>query len=198
MHKSVATTGFIARCLCFILVLSRSLDWGPPTVLSFVPKSWTPATYLQGEKMIVAVRSVKIPNNVANLKATQLKVFSAYDEDGYYDEEGGEDYDEEELTDEELAATMGEWDERIARFNTVHLTGRVGNNPEPRYFDDGKVVVNLNLATRCKYNGMERKALDIKPGEEETDWYGLEIWVSAQGHPALLLFVLHELMIRYC
>lgn len=82
----------------------------------------------------------------------------------------------EELSDEELAATMGEWDDQIARFNTVHLTGRIGNDPEPRYFDDGKVVVNLSLACKRKYHFLERKALGIQSGEEETDWYGLEIW----------------------
>ena len=63
-----------------------------------------------------------------------------------------------------------------ARYNTVHLTGRLGNDPEPRYFDDGKVVVNLSLACRRKYHGMERKLRKIQSGEEETDWYGLEIW----------------------
>ena len=84
--------------------------------------------------------------------------------------------DEDEVSDEELAATMGEWDDRIARFNTVHLTGRIGNDPEPRYFDDGKVVLNLSLATKRKYHSMERKAENIAFGEEETDWFGLEIW----------------------
>lgn len=71
---------------------------------------------------------------------------------------------------------MSEWDDKVARFNTVHLTGRIGNDPEPRYFDDGKVVVNLSLATRRKYHSMERKHFDIAWGNEETDWYGLEIW----------------------
>lgn len=77
---------------------------------------------------------------------------------------------------EELAASAGEWDERIAQFNRVVLVGRVGNDPDPRYFDDGKVVLNLSLAVRRKYHGLERKAYNIKSGEEETDWYGLEIW----------------------
>ncbi len=85
--------------------------------------------------------------------------------------------EEDELSDEELEASVGPWDEKIARFNTIQLTGRVGNSPEARYFDDGKVVVNLSLASRRKYHGMERKLNSIKMGEEETDWYGLEIWV---------------------
>jgi len=85
---------------------------------------------------------------------------------------------EPRLSDEELEAASGDWDEKVARFNTIHLTGRVGNDPEPRYLDNGKVVVNLSLATRRKYHSLERQAYDIKWGQEETDWYGLEIWGS--------------------
>lgn len=80
------------------------------------------------------------------------------------------------LTDEELEATLEDWDDTVPRFNTVHLTGRIGNDPDPRYFDDGKVVVNLSLASQRKYSNMERMVESIKSGEEETDWYGLEIW----------------------
>lgn len=94
------------------------------------------------------------------------------------DEQGGSagGQENEPLSDEELEATLEDWDNKIARFNTVHLVGRIGNDPEPRYFDDGKVVVNLSLACKRKYHNMERKALNIKSGDEETDWYGLEIW----------------------
>lgn len=84
--------------------------------------------------------------------------------------------DKDRSTDEELEAKLGDWDERVARFNTLHLVGRVGNNPEPRYFDDGNVVVNLSLACQRNYHYAERQANGIKSGEEETDWYGLEIW----------------------
>jgi hypothetical protein len=93
-------------------------------------------------------------------------------DDGDNDDDEGDD-----LTDEELEAMMGEWDERIARYNTVTLTGRIGNDPEPRYFDDGKVVVNISLASRQKYHGLERKVMNLRSGEEETQWFGLEIWV---------------------
>lgn len=86
------------------------------------------------------------------------------------------DSDDERASWEELAASAGEWDERIAQFNRVSMVGRVGNDPDPRYFPDGKVVLNLSLAVRRKYHGLERKAYNIKTGEEETDWYGLEIW----------------------
>jgi single-strand DNA-binding protein len=91
------------------------------------------------------------------------------------DSEDEED-EEEGLSDEELVATMGNFDEKIPRLNTIHLTGRVGNDPEPRYLDDGKVVVNLSLACRRKVHWEERQALGIVWGEEETDWYRLEIW----------------------
>jgi len=105
---------------------------------------------------------------------TYLQAFSADDED-YFD--GSDEVQGEALTDEELESSMGDWDDKIARFNTVHLTGRIGSDPEPRYFDDGKVVVNLSLANRRKYHFLERKVKNIKSGEEETDWNGLEIWV---------------------
>jgi Single-strand binding protein family len=101
-----------------------------------------------------------------------LDVFSNDEADNYMED----DFDE--LSDEELEATVGRWDEKIARFNSIQLTGRVGNTPEARYFDDGKVVVNLSLATQRKYHVMDRKLNNIKAGEEETDWYGLEVWVS--------------------
>ena len=52
----------------------------------------------------------------------------------------------------------------------------MGNIPEPKLFDDGNVVVNLSLAYKRKLRYAERKAKDIKSGEEETDWFGLEIW----------------------
>jgi single-strand DNA-binding protein len=87
-----------------------------------------------------------------------------------------DDDDDDRLSDEELSNTMQEWDNRIARFNTVHVTGRIGSDPEAKYFDDGKVVVNVSLASKRKYVGPERKALGIQSGDEETDWYALEIW----------------------
>ncbi|CAB9506071.1 Single-stranded DNA-binding protein [Seminavis robusta] len=84
--------------------------------------------------------------------------------------------DDNRLSDEDLEATLTPWDPLKPQFNTVHLTGRIGNDPEARYLDEGKVVVNLSLACRRKYHYMERQYLNIKSGDEETDWYGLEIW----------------------
>ena len=46
----------------------------------------------------------------------------------------------EVLSDEALEAAAGEWDPSIPQFNRITLTGRIGNDPDPRYFDDGKVV----------------------------------------------------------
>lgn len=108
-----------------------------------------------------------------------------------YGTSNDDDFEADELSDEELEANMGKWDERIARFNSIHLTGRVGNDPEPRYFDDGKVVVNLSLASKRKYHGMERKMKNIKSGEEATDWYGLEIWVRSVVQLSVLGFLVN-------
>ncbi|CAM9251085.1 unnamed protein product, partial [Hapterophycus canaliculatus] len=64
----------------------------------------------------------------------------------------------------------------IPRLNTVFLTGYLGQDPKPKYFDSGKVVLNLSLAVKREYHPIERKALGIVYGEEETDWFQLEMW----------------------
>ena len=96
------------------------------------------------------------------------------------DEHDDDDQDDQQqrVSDEELLAMAGPWDDRVPRFNTIHLTGRVGNDPEPRYFDDGKVVVNLSLAVKRKYHFLARKALGaaIAEQQDDTDWYALDIW----------------------
>lgn len=76
----------------------------------------------------------------------------------------------------ELEMLATPWDEHLPKINTVTLVGRVGNDPEPRYFDDGKVVLNLSLAVKRKYHPLERKVRNIRSGEEETDWWPLELW----------------------
>lgn len=104
------------------------------------------------------------------------------DSGSLYVEEGEADEDEMELSDEELLAASGGWDEKIARYNTISLTGRVGSITEPKYLEDGnKVVVNLSLASKRKYHNMERKFASMANSrdaidEDATDWYGLEIW----------------------
>jgi single-strand DNA-binding protein len=85
-----------------------------------------------------------------------------------------EDQNQLSIQDMEMLATP--FDEHLPKINVVTLVGRVGNDPEPRYFDDGKVVLNLSLAVKRKYHPLERKVRGIRSGEEETDWFPLEFW----------------------
>eukprot|EP00978_Attheya_sp_CCMP212_P002184 scaffold4473_cov55-Attheya_sp.AAC.2 len=85
--------------------------------------------------------------------------------------------EEEEMTAEALSDLSGPFADHIPKFNVVTLSGRVGNPQlEPKYFDDGKVVLSLSLAVKRKYHPLERRAYNIKSGDEETDWFALEIW----------------------
>jgi len=53
--------------------------------------------------------------------------------------------------------------------NVVTLAGRVGGDPDVKYFESGSVVCNLTLAVRRRSrNG------------DQPDWFNLEIW----GRPA--------------
>jgi len=52
--------------------------------------------------------------------------------------------------------------------NTIHLVGRVGQDPEVKYFESGSVLCKLNLA------------VNRPTKNKETDWFELEIW----GKPA--------------
>ncbi len=45
-----------------------------------------------------------------------------------------------------------------------------------RFFDNGNCVANMNLAVKRQYHPLERKARGIKYGDEETDWFRLEVW----------------------
>jgi len=87
-----------------------------------------------------------------------------------------EKVDEPTMTLEELEELATPYDEHLPKINTVTLVGRAGNDPEPRYFDDGKVVLNLSLAVKRKYHALERKVREIRSGDEETDWFALEFW----------------------
>ena len=46
--------------------------------------------------------------------------------------------------------------------NSISLIGRLGRDPEVRYFEDGRVVANFTLAV----NGFK----------EEVDWFKIEAW----------------------
>ncbi|KAL7515812.1 hypothetical protein ACHAWX_000889, partial [Stephanocyclus meneghinianus] len=85
-----------------------------------------------------------------------------------------EDQNQHSIQDMEMLTAP--FDEHLPKINVVTLVGRVGNDPEPRYFDDGKVVLNLSLAVKRKYHPLERKVRGIRSGEEETDWFPLEFW----------------------
>ncbi len=49
--------------------------------------------------------------------------------------------------------------------NVVHLIGRVGNDPDMKYFESGSVKCKLTLAVNRR----------SKEGEQ-TDWFNLELW----------------------
>jgi len=49
--------------------------------------------------------------------------------------------------------------------NVVTLVGRVGGDPDVKYFESGRVVCNLTLAV----NRMTRNS-------DQPDWFSLELW----------------------
>ncbi|KAL7472590.1 hypothetical protein ACHAXS_013576 [Conticribra weissflogii] len=83
---------------------------------------------------------------------------------------------DEPVTLEELEMLATPFDEYVPKLNSVTLVGRTGSDPEPRYFDDGKVVLNLPLAVRRKYHPLERKVRNLSYQDDETDWFPLEFW----------------------
>lgn len=46
--------------------------------------------------------------------------------------------------------------------NQINLVGRVGADPDVKYFESGSVVCNLSLA--------------VKEGRDQTSWFNLEMW----------------------
>lgn len=48
--------------------------------------------------------------------------------------------------------------------NSITLVGRAGRDPEVRYFESGTMVANLTLA------------VNRRSGNDEPDWFNLEIW----------------------
>lgn len=43
----------------------------------------------------------------------------------------------------------------VPRLNIVFLTGYLGQDPKPKYFDSGRVVLNLSLAVKREYHPLE-------------------------------------------
>ena len=62
-----------------------------------------------------------------------------------------------------------------ALVNKVTLIGQLGNNPEVKTFENGKKVVNFNMATNESYKN--------KKGEKITDtqWHRIVAWGSVAG-----------------
>jgi single-strand DNA-binding protein len=56
-------------------------------------------------------------------------------------------------------------DQTTIPINSVHLVGRVGADPEIRYFESGSVLAKVSLAVN------RRSRLSDQP-----DWFTLEIW----------------------
>jgi len=50
--------------------------------------------------------------------------------------------------------------------NKVHLVGRVGRDPETKYFESGKVVCNFAIAVNRNTSNRD----------EPPDWFDLELW----------------------
>lgn len=59
----------------------------------------------------------------------------------------------------------------MAGINKVILVGRLGKDPEVRYFADGKAVVNFRIATSIEWK-------DKNTGEkkEKTEWHGIVVY----------------------
>ncbi len=86
-------------------------------------------------------------------------------------------YDNDDDDEFELPPDLeDELEDYVPKINSVTLVGRVGQDPEPRYFNDNKVVLRLSLAVKRKYHPLERQLRNIQSGEEETDWFNLELW----------------------
>jgi len=53
----------------------------------------------------------------------------------------------------------------VQPLNTVSLVGRVGGDPDVKYFESGSVVCNLTLAVRRQSRN-----------NDQPDWFNLEFW----------------------
>ena len=54
-----------------------------------------------------------------------------------------------------------------ANINHINLVGRLGQNPDIRYFESGKVITKINLA-------VNRNSKDESP-----DWFEVQLWNKA-------------------
>lgn len=100
-------------------------------------------------------------------------------EGNFFDEISDDTYSTDvPMTPSEALYELGEdeFDEIVPKINSVTLVGRVGQDPQPRYFEDGKCVLRMSLAVKRKYHPLEYQFYGIRSGEEETDWFNLELW----------------------
>jgi single-strand DNA-binding protein len=56
----------------------------------------------------------------------------------------------------------------MAANNVVMLIGRVGRDPETRYFETGRAVSKFSLAVT--------RPIKDKQGNETTDWFQVDVW----------------------
>ncbi|MBC7541620.1 MAG: single-stranded DNA-binding protein [Candidatus Sericytochromatia bacterium] len=56
----------------------------------------------------------------------------------------------------------------MAANNTLMIIGRVGKDPETRYFENGRAVSKFSLAVN--------RPVKDKQGNEMTDWFSVDIW----------------------
>ncbi len=54
--------------------------------------------------------------------------------------------------------------------NKVFLLGRLGKDPEVRYFDNNRVVANFSMATNEVF--LDKTGNKV----EQTDWHNVEMW----------------------
>jgi len=55
----------------------------------------------------------------------------------------------------------------MVNINSVVVVGRVGQDPEMKYFESGKVKTTFSLAVN---------RWDSRTKEEATDWFNVEVW----------------------
>jgi single-strand DNA-binding protein len=116
-------------------------------------------------------------NRISTIRNSQNEGGSnGYFSGNFFDDDDMADYNDDEEEDEFPPDLMDEFAEYVPQINSVTLVGRVGQSPEPRYFNDNKVVLRLSLAVKRKYHPLERQVRNIQSGEEETDWFNLEMW----------------------
>ena len=59
----------------------------------------------------------------------------------------------------------------MSSLNKVILVGRLGANPEIRFFSNGDAVCNFSIATSSKWRDKETGAL-----REVTEWHRVVLW----------------------